>query len=82
MMYTIECVLQAKSGDYIYLLNNSITKSLLEADIVLLLRYSLDERSELVLAAAVNAWHSLLCSSHDMVSLCSVTIIVYLSLSV
>ncbi|KAF6039630.1 RPAP1 [Bugula neritina] len=68
---------KAKSGHYLYLLNNSIVNSLLQADIVLLLRYALDEKSELVVAAAVNAWHSLLCQQQDTKSLellsCSMT---------
>ncbi|XP_067950212.1 RNA polymerase II-associated protein 1-like [Watersipora subatra] len=74
----ISSILQkAKRGDYLYLLNSSITKSLLEADIVLLLRYALDEKSDLVMSAAVTAWHSLLCSSHDQEALKQLTCSLY-----
>ena len=52
--------IQAKCGEYQHLVNTPILKSLLEADIVLLLRYALDEKSDLVIAAAVSAFHSLL----------------------
>ena len=60
--------IQAKCGEYQNIVNTPILKSLLEADIVLLLRYALDEKSDLVIAAAVSASHSLLTfSQSDMV---------------
>ena len=69
MMYMLLCFcIQAKCGEYQSLVNTPILKSLLEADIVLLLRYALDEKSDLVIAAAVSAFHSLLTFSQtDMV---------------
>lgn len=59
---------QARTGDYTSFLKSSVLSCLLDAGLLFLLRFSLDDSVEAVMSAAVHALHALLVSSDDEVS--------------
>ncbi|XP_075049158.1 RNA polymerase II-associated protein 1 isoform X2 [Mixophyes fleayi] len=58
-------VKKAKQGEFVSVLKGSVLQLLLDAGFLFLLRYSLDDAVENVIAAAVGALHSLLVSPED-----------------
>lgn len=58
---------QARAGEYISSLKGSVLSSLLDAGVLFLLRFSLDDSVEVVMSAAVHALRALLVSSDDEV---------------
>ncbi|XP_063803992.1 RNA polymerase II-associated protein 1 isoform X2 [Pseudophryne corroboree] len=58
-------VKKAKQGEFVSVLKGSVLQLLLDAGFLFLLRYSLDDAIENVIAAAVGALHSLLVSPED-----------------
>lgn len=58
---------QARAGEYISSLKGSVLSSLLDAGVLFLLRFSLDDSVEGVMSAAVHALRALLVSSDDEV---------------
>jgi len=59
--------MQAYSGVYLKSVTAAIIQALLDADVIILLRYALDEKSDLVIAAAINTWHALCIPHTDLV---------------
>ncbi|KAI7804611.1 RNA polymerase II-associated protein 1 [Triplophysa rosa] len=55
----------ARAGEYTSSLKSSVLSCLLDAGLLFLLRFSLDDSVEAVMSAAVNALHALLVSSDD-----------------
>lgn len=60
---------KARAGEFIFSLKSSVLSSLLDAGLLFLLRFSLDDGVEAVISAAVHALRALLVSSEDEESL-------------
>ncbi|XP_053139977.1 RNA polymerase II-associated protein 1 isoform X2 [Hemicordylus capensis] len=58
-------VQKAKAGEFVSMLKGSVLRVLLDAGFLFLLRFSLDDPVDNVIAAAVHALHALLVSSDD-----------------
>lgn len=61
------CVLQARVGEYESVLKGSVMSTLLDAGLLFLLRFALDDGVEGVMSAAVQALKSLLVCAEDEV---------------
>lgn len=66
-MYICLVLCQARAGEYTSSLKNSVLSCLLDAGLLFLLRFSLDDSAEAVMSAAVHALHALLVSTDDEV---------------
>lgn len=61
--------LQACAGEYVSVLKGSVTSTLLDAGLLFLLRFALDDSVEGVMSAAVHALKALLVCAEDEVRL-------------
>ena len=59
--------MQARRGDYVSLLRGNVTSTLLDAGLLFLLRFALDDNVEGVMSASVHALKALLVSTEDEV---------------
>lgn len=59
--------LQARAGEYLSVLKGSVTSTLLDAGLLFLLRFALDDGVEGVMSAAVHALKALLVCAEDEV---------------
>lgn len=60
-------ILQARAGEYASVLRGNMTSTLLDAGLLFLLRFALDDSVEGVMSAAVHALRALLVSPEDEV---------------